>query len=164
LVHQIPTGAEWIHELKWDGYRLIARCESGVVYLWSCTGRNWATDFPSIGAAMSRLPVKSVILDGESVCRLEDGRPDFHALRSRHACQDARLIAYDLLDLDGEDLRRLPLHERRRRLQSLLSGNDVIRFSGHVEGGKGAALPGAFELNSSAAQLRPGATRTGSGL
>ena len=53
---------------------------------------------------------------------------------------DARLIAYDLLGLDGEDLRKKPLHERRRRLETLLAGNDVIRFSGHVEGPKGAAL------------------------
>jgi ATP-dependent DNA ligase len=77
---------------------------------------------------------------GEAVCLLEDGRPDFHALRSRHACRDARLIAYDLLALDGEDLRKMPLHERRRRLADLLADNDVIRFSGHVEGAKGAAL------------------------
>jgi bifunctional non-homologous end joining protein LigD len=138
--HQIPTGDEWIHELKWDGYRLIARCERSVVYLWSRTGRNWAKDFPLIGAAMARLPVESVILDGEAVCLLEDGRPDFHALRSRHACRDARLIAYDLLALDGEDLRKMPLHERRRRLEGLLSGDDVIRFSGNVEGPREAAL------------------------
>jgi bifunctional non-homologous end joining protein LigD len=69
-----------------------------------------------IGAAMARLPVEDVIIDGEAVCLLEDGRPDFHALRSRQACRDARLIAYDLLALNGEDLRNLPLHERRKRL------------------------------------------------
>ena len=75
---------------------------------------------------MARLPVESVTLDGEPVCLLEDGRPDFRALRSRHDCQDARLIAYDLLGLNGEDLRKLPLHERRKRLESLLSGNDAL--------------------------------------
>jgi ATP-dependent DNA ligase len=52
-------------------------------------GGHWASDFPTIGAAMVRLPVKSIIIDGEAVCLLEDGRPDFHALRSRQACQDA---------------------------------------------------------------------------
>src|SRR5687768_16063339 len=138
--HEIPTGPEWIHELKWDGYRLIARREDRVVHLWSRTGRNWAKDFPLIAAAIARLPVEDVTLDGEAVCLLDDGRPDFHALRSRHACRDARLIAYDLLALNGEDLRRLPLHERRKRLEGLLTGNDVIRFSDHVEGAKGAAL------------------------
>jgi ATP-dependent DNA ligase len=82
-----------------------------------------------IGTAMARLPVESVTLDGEAVCLLEDGRPDFHALRSRHACRDARLIAYDLVSLNGEDLRKLPLHERRKRLESLLRGNDALWFS-----------------------------------
>ena len=62
LAREIPTGPEWIHELKWDGYRHIARRESGVVHLWSRTGRNWAKDFPLIGAAMARLPVESVII------------------------------------------------------------------------------------------------------
>ncbi len=100
-MREIPTGPEWIHELKWDGYRIIARRENGVVHLWSRTGRNWAKDFPLIGAAMARLPVEDVTIDGEAVCLLEDGRPDFHALRSRHACRDARLIAYDLLSLDA---------------------------------------------------------------
>jgi bifunctional non-homologous end joining protein LigD len=91
------------------------------VHLWSRTGRNWAKDFPLIADAIARLPVESVILDGEAVCLLEDGRPDFHALRSRKACRDARLIAYDLLALNGEDLRKMPLHERRKRLDSLLT-------------------------------------------
>jgi ATP-dependent DNA ligase len=89
---------------------------------------------------MARLPVESVILDGEAVCLLEDGRPDFHPLRSRQACRDARLVAYDLLGHNGEDLRKLPLHERRTRLASLLSGNDALWFSSNVEGAKGAAL------------------------
>src|SRR5687767_13205448 len=89
---------------------------------------------------MARLNVEDVTLDGEAVCLLEDGRPDFHALRSRHGCRDARLIAYDLLALNGEDLRKMPLHERRKRLEDLLSGNDALWFSSSVEGGKGAAL------------------------
>jgi ATP-dependent DNA ligase len=66
LAHQIPTGPEWVHELKWDGYRLIARRENGVVHLWSRTGRNWAKDFSLIGAAMARLPIEDVTLDGEA--------------------------------------------------------------------------------------------------
>jgi bifunctional non-homologous end joining protein LigD len=74
------------------------------------------------------------------MCLLEDSRPDFHVLRSRQACGDARLISYDLLGLNSEDLRKMPLRERRKRLADLLAGNDVIRFSDHVEGRKGAAL------------------------
>jgi bifunctional non-homologous end joining protein LigD len=115
--------------MKLDGDRIIARRDNRVVHPWSRTGRNWAKNFPLIGAAMPRLPVESVILDGEAVCLLEDGRPDFHALRSRQVCRDARLIDYDLLVLNGKGLRKLPLHERRKRLASLLSGNDALWFS-----------------------------------
>ena len=68
LSQQIPTGSEWIHELKWDGYRIIARREAGRVCLWSRNGRNWADAFLSIVAAVERLPIESVILDGEAVC------------------------------------------------------------------------------------------------
>ena len=117
LARQIPDGPEWIHELKWDGYRIIA-CRAGDrVCLWSRTGRNWSDAFPAVVAAIERLKVDNVTIDGEAVCLLPDGRPDFHALRSKHACKDARLIAYDLLSLNGEDLRRTPLHERRKRLE-----------------------------------------------
>ena len=140
LARQIPTGPEWTHELKWDGYRTIARREGGTVRLWSRTGRNWADAFPWIAEAIGRLEVASGIIDGEAVCLLEDGRPDFHALRSRRACKDARLIAYDLLGLDGEDLRLLPLHERRRRLASLLGGDPALWFSSHVQGAEGEPL------------------------
>src|SRR5215218_6222872 len=89
---------------------------AGRVCLWSRSGRNWSDMFPSIVAAIQRLEVEDLVIDGEAVCLLEDGRPDFDALRSKHACRDARLIAYDLVGLDGEDLRKMPLHERRKRL------------------------------------------------
>ena len=139
LVREIPTGPEWIHELKWDGYRIIARCESGVVYLWSRSGRNCAKDFPLIGAAMARLPVESVILDGEVVCLLKDA-----TRLPRSALAPGPLgRAPDRLgpsQPQHEDLRKMPLHERRKRLECLLSGNDVIRFSSNVEGRNGASL------------------------
>jgi bifunctional non-homologous end joining protein LigD len=142
LAQKVPTGPEWIHELKWDGWRILARRESGRVCLWSRHGRNWTDAFPSIVAAVQRLEVDDVVIDGEAVCLLPDGRPDFHALQSKRACQDARLIAFDLLALtSGEDLRRLPLQDRRRRLESLLAGrDDALWFSSHVKGADGEAL------------------------
>jgi len=137
----VPTGPDWTHELKWDGYRIVTRREGGRVCLWSRTGRNWSDDFLRIADAIDQLKVDSVTLDGEAVCLLADGRPDFHALRSRPACQDARLIAFDLLALDGEDLCRKPLRERRARLAELLSeAPDALWFSGHVAGADGEAL------------------------
>ena len=114
----MPSGPEWIHELKWDGYRILARREGGRVCLWSRHGRNWTDAFPSIVAALKRLELDDAVIDGEAVCLLPDGRPDFGALRSKHSCREARLIAFDLLS-NGEDLRRLPLREPHRRLQGL---------------------------------------------
>ena len=140
LAHDIPTGPEWIHELKWDGYRIVAWREGSRVCLWSRTGRDWADAFPWIAEALGRLEVESIIIDGEAVCLLEDGRPDFHALRSSQACRDARLVAYDLLGLNGEDLRRMPLHERRKRLAALIDGMGALWFSSHVERKDGPAL------------------------
>jgi ATP-dependent DNA ligase len=97
LSDTIPMGPEWSHELKWDGWRMVARRDGDRVCLWSRSGRNWTNMFPAIVSAMKRLPVESVVLDGETVCLLEDGRPDFGALRSRQACREARLVAFDLL-------------------------------------------------------------------
>jgi bifunctional non-homologous end joining protein LigD len=134
-------GEGWIHELKWDGYRVIVRRNEGVVRLWSRHGRNWDKEFPRIVEAVRALPFENFTLDGEAVCLLEDGHPDFHALRSKHTCQDAVLVAFDLLGMDGADLRSLPLHERRRRLAAVLSaGPDALLFSSHVEAGQGEAL------------------------
>jgi bifunctional non-homologous end joining protein LigD len=139
LAPKVPTGLDWTHELKWDGYRIIARREGGRVCLWSRHGRNWTEAFPSIVAALQVLELENLVIDGEAVCLREDGRPDFDALRSRRACQDARLV--DLLSLNGEDLRRRPLLERRRRLASLLAGGgNTLWFSTHVEGADGEAL------------------------
>lgn len=137
----MPTGPEWIHELKWDGYRIIARKEGEVVRLWSRNGLNWADEFPLITLAIRRLPWSSVILDGEAVCLREDGHPDFHALRSKTAGQDARLVAFDLLGLDGTYQVSLPLRERRRQLAAVIEGaGDALIFSANVGGEEGEAL------------------------
>ena len=141
LAHRVPIGPEWTHELKWDGYRIIARRDGDRVCLWSRNGRNWSDAFPRIAEAIERLDVDSVTIDGGAVCLLEDGRPDFHALRASQACRDARLVAFDLLALNGQDLRRMPLHERRKRLAALLSGwHEALWFSGDVRGPDGEAL------------------------
>src|SRR5215212_5433022 len=86
LANEVPTGPGWIHELKWDGYSILARRERGYTRLWSRNARNWAETFPRIGEAVERLPVESIVLDGEAVCLTDDGRSDFHALRSK-ACR-----------------------------------------------------------------------------
>ena len=119
---EIPVGPAWMHELKWDGYRIITRSAAGLTRLWSRNALDWSAAFPQIVAAIGALPVKSITLDGEAVCLREDGRPDFNRLRTAEGCAEARLIAFDLLELDGQDLFELPLYERRAELKRLLTG------------------------------------------
>jgi bifunctional non-homologous end joining protein LigD len=138
---QIPTGPEWIHELKWDGDRMIASRREGPTRLWSRNALDWSASFPQIAAAIGQLPVESIILDGEVVCLREDGRPDFNRLRSKEGCAEARLVAFDLLEVDGKDLRGLPLNERRWQLQWLMKdAPEVLWYSSEVEGKDGPVL------------------------
>jgi bifunctional non-homologous end joining protein LigD len=108
----VPTGPGWIHELKHDGIRLIARKDGGRVCLWSRHGRNRTGDFAAIAAALREFPV-DLVLDGEAVAHCEAGLPDFHRTLSREGQRTACLLAFDLLVIDGEDLRALPLLARR---------------------------------------------------
>ena len=112
------------------------------VKLWSRAGRNWHGAFPRIVKAIADLPVTSLMLDGEAVMLREDGTSDFFALRASRAHSDARLIAFDLLEVDGQDMRPSPLEERRDRLAGLLREEPSLSllFSEAVEGDQGAAL------------------------
>ena len=142
LVDRVPDSPDWIHELKWDGYRILARKEGSIIRLWSRAGRSWYGAFAAIADAVATLPVTSLMLDGEAVMLREDGTSDFFALRSRRARNEARLIAFDLLQVDGRDIRPSPLEERRDRLAGLLQEEPSLSliFSEAVEGDKGAAL------------------------
>ena len=142
LVDDVPAGPDWLHELKWDGYRIIARKEGSVIKLWSRAGRGWQLNFPGIAEAVAALPQTHLILDGEAVVLREDGTADFFALRTRSAGLEARLIVFDLLEVDGQDTRPLPLEERRERLAAVLRLNlsPWLLFSEAVEGDKGAVL------------------------
>src|SRR6476469_1068826 len=84
-VDDVPAGEGWLHELKWDGYRIIARKDRSAVRLWSRAGRGWHGAFPAIAAAIAALPPTSLILDGEAVLLRKDGSADFFALRTRSA-------------------------------------------------------------------------------
>jgi bifunctional non-homologous end joining protein LigD len=125
----------WLHEIKHDGYRIIA-CKSGDrVRLWSRNGRDWSKEFLAVTEAMKALNTDDIVLDGEAMAHCKDGLPDFHALRSEDGGADACLFAFDLLRLSGENLRPLPLEERRARLRKALRGSaKSLRFSEHLEG------------------------------
>ncbi|MBY5370220.1 DNA ligase D [Rhizobium leguminosarum] len=146
-----PAGTGWIHEIKFDGYRIQMRVLDGEVTLKTRKGLDWTAKYPEIAAAASTLP--DAIIDGE-ICALDDhGAPDFAALQaalSEGKTSELVYFAFDLLYEGGEDLRSLPLVERKARLQSLLSdvGSDPrIRFVEHFETGGDAVLRSACKLS-----------------
>jgi ATP-dependent DNA ligase len=115
-----PAGPDWIHEIKHDGFRLIARRDDQRVRLFTRNGYNWADRFPLIFAAVAALAVRSCVIDGEAIVCDTDGLADFERLRSRRHDAAAVLCAFDLLELDGSDLRREPVEHRKTALAKLL--------------------------------------------
>jgi bifunctional non-homologous end joining protein LigD len=139
LVSAAPEGDEWLHEIKLDGYRIVARIERGKVKLHSRRGNDWSARLPSLASALGTLPVQSALLDGELVVLNERGVTDFQLLQnSLHEGKDARCVyyAFDLLYRDGLDLRALPLSERKELLRSTLEAAEQprLRFSDHFRG------------------------------
>jgi bifunctional non-homologous end joining protein LigD len=138
LVEAPPDGNEWLHEIKYDGYRMVARIERGKARLYSRNGKEWTAVLRSVAAALGALPVKSAWIDGE-VCALDsEGRTSFQALQNALATPGAALtfFAFDLLYRDGYDLRSLALTERKRLLREAVGeGSKVIRIGPEVAGG-----------------------------
>jgi bifunctional non-homologous end joining protein LigD len=121
LAHKPPAGPDWVHEIKHDGYRLIVRRDGETVRLFTRRGHDWTDRYPAIAAAAVKLRAKSFTLDGEAVVAGVDGVAVFEALHRRGRVTDSILQAFDLLELDGEDLRPLPLGGRKPRLARLLA-------------------------------------------
>src|SRR6202795_430141 len=116
-----PSGPDWVHEVKHDGYRLIVRRDGPVFGLFTRRGHDWTDRYPAIAAAAAKLRAKSFTLDGEaSVCG-PDGIAIFDALHRRATVTEAMRYAFDLLELDGVDYRPLPLGDRKARLAKLLA-------------------------------------------
>ena len=103
LAKVAPSGPQWLHEIKHDGYRIIARKDRERVRLWSRHGLSWTAAFPLIVEALRAMPAECVVLDGEAVLECEDARHDFHGL-STAAAKNACLFAFDLLAVDERGL------------------------------------------------------------
>ena len=130
-----PVGPDWIHEIKHDGFRILARREAKRVRLFTRHGTDFTARYPKIAAALDSLPVRSCALDGEAIVVDEHGLSVFDALRYRLRDHDAVLCAFDLIELDGEDLRWQPVERRKAMLADLLRDiRDGIAFNKHYEG------------------------------
>ena len=149
LAENPPEGATWLSEIKLDGYRFLAAVEDGSVRLLTRNGHDWANRMPAIAAAFKSLPVRSAMLDGELVSLRADGVSTFHGLQA--ALKDGRddtltFYAFDLLHLDGWDLRGCPLVERKRILAGLADWTGMLRYSDHHVGDTHAMLKGACQM------------------
>lgn len=152
LAKEPPEGAKWVHETKFDGYRTQTHFEKGQVTLFTRSGLDWTKKYPSIAKGLKDIAVSNAIIDGEIVWLDQEGRSDFQKLQNALKEKDmSRLVYYvfDLLFLNGEDCRDLPLHERKHRLEKLIRSlkNPLIRYSDHVEGHGRALLSAACAYN-----------------
>ena len=136
LAEKAPVGDRWVHEVKFDGYRLLARLDHGRVKLLTRSGLDWTSKFASVKKALEALPVVTAFLDGEVVVETEHGVPDFGALQAD--LSDGRsdrftYYVFDLLHLDGKDTRDGTLLDRKAALSALLAGatDGVLKYSEH---------------------------------
>src|SRR3954452_4131887 len=113
LADRPPVGPGWLHEIKFDGYRVIARKDGDQVRIWARTTSDYSKAFTRIRDAVAALPIENAVIDGEAVVLRPDDRCGFEALRSREGQGEAILVAYDLMQVEGEDVRGEPLEQRR---------------------------------------------------
>ena len=139
LVDSAPEGAGWLHEIKYDGYRIQARIDGQEVRLFTRKGLDWTRSFTPVAKALAALKIPSALLDGEIVVEDESGRSDFSALQAALKSGKGGPFVYrvfDLLYADGRDIRALPLNDRKTLLEKLLAAappGGPVRFSEHIE-------------------------------
>ena len=139
LEDKAPTGNQWLHELKFDGYRMICHLNRSSIRFWSRNKKDWTHKFPHLGRAIKEFPARSAILDGEVVAVDSKGRASFQKLQQAMKTGDAGFVfhVFDLIYLDGFDLTRVPLRERKNILATLFESvpaKSPLRYSDHVEG------------------------------
>jgi bifunctional non-homologous end joining protein LigD len=134
LASDPPAGPGWLHEIKHDGFRILSHREGGSVRLITRNGHDFASRFPLIIAAVAALPARSCVVDGEAIACERNGLSVFEMIRWRQHDYAVTLSAFDLLELDGEDLRREPIEVRKATLKGLLRrAQRGIAFNRHFE-------------------------------
>jgi bifunctional non-homologous end joining protein LigD len=138
LVDQPPDGPGWLHELKYDGYRMHARFDRGAVRLLTRTGLDWTPKYAAIAAALTTLPARQAYLDGELCGVRPDGTTSFSLIQNASDTGNSGALVFflfDLLHLDGEAIAPMPVTERKERLRALLSdAGSPLHFSDHQIG------------------------------
>jgi ATP-dependent DNA ligase len=128
-----PRGGLWLHEIKHDGFRLMVRRDGAGIRLLTRNGYDWAPRYPLSIEAVNAPKVRSCLLDGEAVACDDNGLAVFERLRHRRDDHSVFLFAFDLLELNGEDLRREPLELRKRQLATLLRAAKIgLQLNEHI--------------------------------
>jgi ATP-dependent DNA ligase len=131
---KLPSGSQWLHEIKHGGFRIIARKTGAQVRLYSRPGKDLTYRFPLIVETLTRLRSRSCIIDGEAVACDNNGVALFHRVRYHHHDESVLLYAFDLIELNGDDLRPDPLESRKVTLEMILAkAGPGIRFNEHME-------------------------------
>jgi bifunctional non-homologous end joining protein LigD len=152
LVDAAPEGAGWLHEIKFDGSRLLGFAAGGVPRLRTRNGKDWTDSFPALVAALKTLKADTAVLDMEAVIVDDSGKSSFQALQASlgEGGRPEKIVAYvfDLLYLNGQDLTKMPLIDRKAQLQALLNRTKpetALRYSDHVVGGGGTMFAKACQ-------------------
>jgi bifunctional non-homologous end joining protein LigD len=153
LAKAAPGDGEWLYEIKFDGYRIMARVDKGEARLLTRSGQDWTAKLPHLQHELSQLPINSAWLDGEVIVPGRNGNPDFNALQKaingRGGGDRIQYFLFDAPFLDGRDLRQLPLVQRRQALEALLKKKDLdhVLFSAAFEANSGSVLNAACSMN-----------------
>lgn len=137
LVDAVPAGDRWLHEMKYDGYRTLVSVGAGEARAYTRSGLDWSDRFPSILMDAAKLKVRSALIDGEAVVLDANGKSSFQALQGALKGAPATIdyFAFDLLELDGQDLTGLPLIERKKKLRAIVPPtSEHLRYSDHIQG------------------------------
>ena len=139
--HTPPSGSQWLHEIKHDGFRVIARKDGDRIRLYSRPGNDLTRHFPLIAESLALLRSRSCIIDGEAVACDENGIASFNRIRYRKHDDTIFLYAFDLIELNGDDLRRDPLEVRKATLASVLAkAAPGLRYNEHMEHDDGETM------------------------
>src|SRR6202045_454968 len=134
LVKKAPDGPDWLQEIKFDGYRMHARLDAGRVQILTRRSNDWTDKYPALAKAIAGLPAQNAYLDGELCGVLPDGKTAFNLIQNATDAGQGSLVffVFDLLFLEGEDIRDLPLVDRKARLEAVLVGApESLRYNDH---------------------------------
>lgn len=134
-VTRLPSDEDWLYELKFDGYRFLGAKSGRDAKLWSRTEKDFTPRFPAVAKALAALKTRSALVDGELVVPDEQGSPSFQLIQNADESTPVRAFLFDLLEVDGEDLRHEALEMRRKRLAALLpKGSGILLLSNELAG------------------------------